>query len=168
VRFLEGTSTAASFLAQLRGEAAAHNPFNLLLFDGVALLGYESRRDRIVAVTPGVHAVSNGDFDEPWPKVARIVADFATIEADDAALLAHLAESQPFADGQLPRTGVPLEWERLLSPAFVRSATYGTRASTLLRLSRDGVSMLEQRFGPQGPEGRAAFAFRTSSGDTTD
>jgi uncharacterized protein with NRDE domain len=166
VRFLEGPHTAASFLAQLRLEAAAYNPFNLLLFDGIALLGYESRRDRIVAFTPGVHAVSNGDFDEPWPKVARIMADFAAIEADDAALLARLAESRPFPDGQLPRTGVSLAWERLLSPAFVHSATYGTRASTLLRLGHDRVSMLEQRFNPQGSEGRATFAFRTAPGGT--
>ena len=31
-------------------------------------------------------------------------------------------------------TGVSLEWERLLSSAFVRAADYGTRCSTVVRI----------------------------------
>ena len=34
--------------------------------------------------------------------------------------------------GELPETGMGLEWERLLSPVFVKSEIYGTRASSVL------------------------------------
>ena len=37
-------------------------------------------------------------------------------------------------DCRLPETGVSLDMERLLSSAFIESPTYGTRASSLLRI----------------------------------
>jgi uncharacterized protein with NRDE domain len=81
-------------------------------------------------------------------------------EEDDEALLTMLGDARPFPDDRLPSTGVSIEWERALSPAFVRTPTYGTRASTILRLGPGHVSMLEQRFGAGGPEGRGEFQFR--------
>jgi uncharacterized protein with NRDE domain len=53
----------------------------------------------------------------------------------------------------LPSTGVPLEWERRLSAIFVRSAEYGTRASTVLTLAGNGQIAFEER--SYGPHGRA-------------
>ena len=159
VRFLEGNHTAPAFLEQLRQQADRYNPFNLLLFDGRDLLGYESRHDAIVPFTPGSHAVSNGDFDEPWPKVEALKSGFAAALEHDEALLALLGDARPFLDHRLPHTGVSIEWERSLSPIFVRTPSYGTRASTLLRLGVEAVAMLEQRFSWDGAEGRNAFQF---------
>jgi len=160
VRFLEGRRTAATFLEQLRPEAADHNPFNLLLFDGHELLGFESCQDRVVPLPPGIHAVSNGDFDEPWPKVEAMKAGLAAQVDDDEALLALLGDARPFVDDCLPRTGVPLELERALSPAFIRLPDYGTRASTIVRLGRDAMAVLEQRFTFDGPEARTEVRFQ--------
>ena len=160
VRFLEGTQTAAAFLKELRKEADHFNPFNLLLFDGTELLGYESHPDRMQAFTPGIHAVSNGAFDDPWPKVQGIKAGLAAQGDDDVSLLALLADARLFEDDQLPGTGVPLELERALSPAFIRTSTYGTRVATILRLGREAVSVIEQRFSQDGPEGRSEFQFQ--------
>lgn len=162
VRFLEGNLSAATFLEELRLQAPGYNAFNLLLYDGTELAGYESRHDRVLTFAPGIHAVSNGDFDEPWPKVAGLLADLVSIEDDDEALLARLADARSFPDDRLPHTGVPLEWERRLSPAFIRSPTYGTRASTILRLGREAVSMLEQRHSQEGRSGRSRHSFRRS------
>lgn len=160
VRFLEVEHTAGAFLEELRPVAGRYNPFNLLVYDGRDLLGFESRRYRVVTFRPGIHAFSNGDFDEPWPKVERLKAGLPAHEADDEGLLALLREAEPFPDGRLPSTGVALEWERALSPAFIRTPTYGTRASTILRLGREAVSVVEQRFSPDGPEGRSEFQFQ--------
>jgi uncharacterized protein with NRDE domain len=160
VDFLKGNLSARAFLEQLGTQAEHYNPFNLLLFDGRDVLGYESRQDRIVPFAPGIHAVSNGAFDEPWPKVERIREGLAQGNLDDDGLLALLGESEPFEDGRLPRTGISLEWERGLSPVFVRLPTYGTRASTVLRLGRGSVSVIEQRFSQEGPEGRQTFRFQ--------
>lgn len=159
VRFLECESSAAAFLDELGAEAGVFNPFNLLLYDGRNLLGYESRQDRRVAFSPGIHAVSNGAFDEPWPKVRVLKAGLAAGQVDDEALLALLAEARAYGDDQLPQTGVALEWERALSPAFIRTPTYGTRASTILRLGLETVTVLEQGFAREGPEGRSEFCF---------
>ncbi|NYB78054.1 MAG: NRDE family protein, partial [Stenotrophomonas maltophilia] len=48
-------------------------------------------------------------------------------------------------------TGIGLERERWLSPAFIRGDDYGTRASTVLLIDADGHGEIhERRFGPQG------------------
>lgn len=160
VRFLEAKDTAEAFLGELRGEADRHNPFNLLLFDGKDLLGFESRHGRVCAFAPGIHGVSNGDFDEPWPKVEALKAGLAGASGGDAALLALLGDTRPAPDERLPRTGIPIELERSLSAAFIRTLTYGTRASTILRLGREAVSILEQRFTFEGPEARTELWFQ--------
>jgi uncharacterized protein with NRDE domain len=119
------------------------NPFNLI---GGSLL---ERRwwwtsDRHAAPAPiaaGVHALSNGALNEPWPKVAHLrTALREAIEnaADDDALVARLMtllEDRTAApDDELPDTGIGLERERRLSPAFIHwpEHGYGTRCSTVL------------------------------------
>jgi uncharacterized protein with NRDE domain len=164
VTFLRGSGSAWDFLESLQGKAGSYNPFNLLLYDGSELLGFESRPARILTFSPGLHAVSNGAFDEPWPKVEALLAGLGAGPQDDEALLALLADAQPAEDPRLPSTGVSLDWERALSPIFIRTPTYGTRASTLVCLDREEVSLLEQRFGPAGPEGQSTFRFRQGSG----
>jgi uncharacterized protein with NRDE domain len=160
LRFLDVGGSASDFMSWLRREAPRYAPFNVLVYDGVELLGYESRHDRNVTFAPGIHGISNGDFDESWPKVEALKAGMAVGPDDDETLLALLGNTEPFPDDRLPSTGVPIEWERDLSPAFVRTPTYGTRTSTLLRLEQDSVSMLEQRYSPEGPEGQSEFKFR--------
>ena len=50
-------------------------------------------------------------------------------------------------DEALPATGVPLEWERMLSAPFIVSPTYGTRCSTVVTIDRDGnVRFVERGF----------------------
>ncbi|MCE1204951.1 MAG: NRDE family protein [Holophagaceae bacterium] len=158
--FLAGSESAAAFLERLRPEADRYNPFNLLLHDGVDLMGYESVTDRLLRLGPGLHAVSNGAFDEPWPKVEALKAGFIAVAAEDAALLGLLAEDRVHDQNRLPSTGISLDLERALSPAFIRTPTYGTRSSTILRLGREAVSALEQRFTPEGASGRSVFQFR--------
>ena len=161
LRFLEGGLSAAAFLEALRGESGRYAPFNLLVYDGEILLGYQSRNEEVVPLEPGIHVLSNGDFDAPWPKAEALRRRLAAApQEDDRALLALLEDDLPFPDAELPRTGVPLDWERALSPVFIRTPAYGTRASTLVRVGPEAVSMEERRFGPDGPEGRVRVSFR--------
>ena len=55
------------------------------------------------------------------------------------------------ADADLPATGVPLPLERALSAVFVALPDYGTRASSVVRLSVDHVEFAEQGFDANGP-----------------
>ncbi|HRE14775.1 MAG TPA: NRDE family protein, partial [Usitatibacteraceae bacterium] len=118
-----------------------YNGFNLLAGDGDALWYFGSREGEVRAVEPGIHALSNHLLDEPWPKVRRArQAMAADVAGDEGALFAMLGDATPGADAELPDTGVGLAWERRLSPALITGADYGTRASTVVRLSAHGES----------------------------
>ena len=110
---------------------------------------------------PGVHALSNAELDTAWPKLGHASAalsDWIRMQPDsDDALLPDidplfvaLADRTQATDEELPDTGVGLELERLLSPAFVAGETYGTRCSTLVLAGRDGIDVIERRFGGNG------------------
>jgi uncharacterized protein with NRDE domain len=60
-------------------------------------------------------------------------------------LLDALGRPRARADAKLPSTGVPLDWERLLSAPFIVSERYGTRCSTVLVVGRDGEARLVER-----------------------
>jgi uncharacterized protein with NRDE domain len=109
-------------------------------------------------LTPGIHAVSNSVLDTPWPKLQQARQQFAVAlqqlpntTAFTQAALTLLTDRQRAIDRDLPSTGVSLEWERVLSSIFVHSPEYGTRASTVLWIDRQGrASFLEIGFGPGG------------------
>lgn len=62
-----------------------------------------------------------------------------------------LADREAVDDGELPRTGVPVELERALAPAFVALPGYGTRASTVVVLRESGeLSFAERTYGEGG------------------
>ena len=134
----------------------AYAPFNLVVGDADEVWCLESPRRRAQRLAPGVHLVSNGPLDAPWPKMQRLRRGFAACLAaspapTDAALLDLLAYRHVAADTELPATGIPLERERFLSSVFVRSAVYGTRASTLVWRDESGaVGLVERRFGADG------------------
>lgn len=93
----------------------------------------------------GLYGLSNAALDTPWPKVLDLKMRLrdALVAADDVEALATrlftaLADRQPADDSALPSTGVSREWERALSPAFIRLPEhgYGTRCSTLVITER--------------------------------
>ena len=147
--FLTGSASPAAYLAQVTRRAAEYNGFNLFVGDGESL-GYYSNRgnDRIRWLSRGIYGLSNHLLDTPWPKLASAKAAFGrALRAlpEQAPLLDLLADQEIVPDTHLPETGVPMEWERILSAVFVRSDNYGTRASTLLTRSRDGQTRLIER-----------------------
>lgn len=116
----------------------------------------------------GLFGVSNAALDTPWPKLIALKRHLAAAvgsETDVPALAARLfdalARRQPAPDAELPATGVPLERERQLSPAFIRiegeAGVYGTRCSTLViaQATSQGrrVHVIERRFDESGAVG---------------
>jgi len=49
-----------------------------------------------------------------------------------------LEDTQVAPDAALPVTGVGIELERMLAPRLIVGAEYGTRSSSILRMSRQG------------------------------
>lgn len=152
--FLQTNTSASDYLSELAEHAANYNPFNLLVFDGASLLGLESRHAKVLSMQPGIGAVSNADFLTPWPKLAHLSGSLQTLLAQahpsDAELLALLHNPHTAADADLPATGIPLEFERALSAAFVALPDYGTRACSVVRFEHDTLQFLEQRFDAGG------------------
>ena len=147
VEMLESHATMAERLAQLQSVSARYAGFNLLCTDGRELGVYESVPATGRVLGPGIYGLSNHLLDTPWPKVQRAKSSLATALRslpDDTALLELLRDDRVPADEELPRTGVSLEWERLLSSAFIRGDGYGTRSSNVIRVGIDGQASFRE------------------------
>ena len=150
--YLLGDDSAPAYLDRIMGDAAEHAGFNLLLGDCHQLWYFNSQEGQPRQLQAGLYGMSNASLDTPWPKLVRARNTLEErLDARDEALLELLADTRQPADHLLPDTGVGLAMERLLSTVFIASETYGTRASTVLNLGRDGAwNMTERSFGPQG------------------
>lgn len=162
---LNGDVAPAAALAALHATAAIYNGFNMLAGEGNSATWMSNRVPRTNDLAQGVHGLSNARLDTPWPKVTRTKAALsAWAGRGDAALsplFAALADRRQAPDADLPATGVPLAWERLLSAPFIVSADYGTRCSTVLAIDRGGSAVLVERsFDAAGiAVGEARFEF---------
>lgn len=150
--FLTARSSAEEYAAQLDG--TQYSGFNLLLGDGEELVYCSNRDGKPRPLPPGIYGLSNHLLDSPWPKLLAARERFAEALPrlpDESAFFELLADQAIVADENLPSTGVPIEWERLLSAVFVKSESYGTRASTLVMQGADGnITVHENSFGSHG------------------
>ncbi len=143
----------------MRTAISGYNGFNLVAADfksgecfWVSNGGTYPRR-----LERGVYGLSNAELDTPWPKVltlkAKLIESLAqSTQVDELAakLFKALADRTEADDARLPKTGVPQERERLLSPAFIRipEQRYGTRTSTLIiteRVNRHQITHVFER-----------------------
>jgi uncharacterized protein with NRDE domain len=151
--FLAGSESAPQFLARIASQHNDYAGFNLLIGGGNELWSYSNCQPGMRKLTPGFYGVSNGYFDEAWPKLAsgKVALEQALVNnIDDDALIEILSSEQQAPDEQLPITGVPLELERLLSSRFIKSPDYGTRASSLVKFSnKNKVRFTEHSFNPE-------------------
>ena len=154
--FLNGKSSPETYLADIEARASRYNGFNLLCGIIGKELWHFSNRQALAPqrLAPGVYGLSNHLLDTPWPKVIQGKSALASaLQAlpQDQPILDLLRNDQVYPDADLPRTGVSIEWERLLSAAFVRSANYGTCSSTVLLLDTEGlVRFDEQTYSDEG------------------
>jgi uncharacterized protein with NRDE domain len=163
--YLQSGTDCRSWGRDLQEEAADYRPFNLLCFDATQACYLGNRpRPQMREITPGVHGLSNADYDTPWPKtraLMRAVQAWTERGSDSLdPLWEALADPGTWPDETLPDTGIGIELERRLSAAFIRGHDYGTRASTLVTIDHDGgVRVIERRFGPDGAfEGETGMA----------
>lgn len=155
--FLQSGIGARDYLEQLQPELDRYSGFNLLVGDDQGLWFGSNRQPGISKIEPGVYGVSNGLFDEPWPKLKTGKQAFANIlqtTAESELLMQILGDGNQVSDHLLPETGVELSIERLLSSRFIHSEEYGTRASTLVKFSnRNTIEFIEKNYDVDGPLG---------------
>lgn len=162
--FVDGDAPAAAHLDAIAPDHSAYGGFNLLLWQANTMRYGSNRGPANIEVTPGVHGLSNGLLDTPWPKLVSGVAGLqAALQRDTAdptdALLALLSNRTEASKDDLPATGIAPDWERRLSAAFIVTERYGTRASTVVLVDRSGaLHFVERSFDPEGqPVGDQRF-----------
>ena len=164
VDMLESHASIPERMAQLAELSPRYAGFNLLCTDGRQLGVFESTGAAARVLEPGIYGLSNHLLDTPWPKVKRAKSKLASALndlPDNGSLLDLLRDDRVAPDHELPRTGVSLEWERLLSSAFIRGSDYGTRSSTIIRLDAEGsVDFSEWTWQTDGsPGGQVNYQF---------
>lgn len=175
MNYVASGDQAKDYTRQITQPLAGYAGCNLLVGDSDSLFFVSNRlqgerRAGAESVAAGVHGLSNHSLDTPWPKVQRakrklqqLIDDGGELREDE--LFGMLADRTPAQDDELPSTGVPVEWERMLSPPFIVSESYGTRASTVLLMDKGGtVNLYERSFGARGVElDRRAISFKRGS-----
>ena len=129
------------------GRGAAMNPFNLWLATRERLLFVTNHpRGEGLALSDGVHGLSNGPRAERWFKTAQLEAALGSwLAAGDVpeVLLAALADEATD----------PADPDNRFSPVFIRHPDYGTRCSTVIAVDMDGAGTITERsFDADGAE----------------
>lgn len=164
--YLRGQEIPEAYFRRIAPEADRFNGFSLLVGDPDQLFCF-SNRGALQRLEPAIYGLSNHLLDTPWPKVKRGKRAMKALLKEKKglipeALFALLADRSRPPNNDLPDTGVGLEWERILSPSFIKSPVYGTRSSTILLIDRRGsVTFVERVFnGGADPWMTARFTFR--------
>jgi uncharacterized protein with NRDE domain len=161
--FVRANGHPQDYLDAVDESATQYDGFNLLLATADGVWHYNNIDPRHVHLTKGVHGVSNHLLDTPWPKVvlgkeAMTRALAQPRETLIAMLFDALREERRAPDHELPSTGVSLDWERVLSPAFIATPGYGTRASTVVLIERSGAAIfIERTYAPGEPDATRRF-----------
>jgi len=129
--------------------------YNLLAGDRTELYHYSNKGQEPKKLEPGIYGVSNHLLNTEWPKVQKGKAGMSKIingEQDELVerLFGILQDADQAPDELLPNTGVSLEWERKLSPLFIKSEEYGTRSSTVMLMTDQEIQYVERVFNKEG------------------
>ncbi|WEG18416.1 NRDE family protein [Alkalihalophilus pseudofirmus] len=156
--FLSSTTPAKEYVESIRQQKDDFQGFNLIAGTIDEVYYYSNRLHALQKLTPGNYYVSNSTLNVTWPKIDTLKTAVETEIMNETAYPAlidkglHILQStMTYPDHVLPDTGVGLELERLLSPVFIQSETYGTRVSTIVLFDKDGKRFIaEQGYGENG------------------
>ncbi len=164
--YLIGTETTENYLAELNESATDYNGYNLISGTADQLYYYSNQIDHYYALEPGTYGLSNHLLNTPWPKVTSIKNKLDTylnantdITSND--LFRILVDKTKADEASLPTTGVSKELEKDLSPIFIQTESYGTRASTVLLIDYDNnVNFIERTFNSGELKKENTFSFK--------
>lgn len=163
--FLKEKLTPPRYLEWVAENKDWYPGFNLLVGDANELFYYSNIENKVHKLTPGVYGLSNHLLNTEWPKVKLGKAGLKRIigldsENFEEELFILLKNAGRATDLELPRTGVTLEWERVLSSMFIQSENYGTRSSTVLKMTDHEIIFKERVYSKEG-ESEQVFCAKT-------
>jgi uncharacterized protein with NRDE domain len=148
--FLCGNMSASDYIQKLKPIAASYSGFNLIFGNMDALFYFSNCSQEIQTISSGLFGLSNNFLNVPWPKVERGKHLFSEcMEKDsepDIKQIFTLLSDQSYPERhQLPRTGISMEWEQMLSPIFIDNSFYGTRSQSILSIKKNGYISFYER-----------------------
>lgn len=148
---LQAKGEVEQYMKELAQQDEVYPGYNLLVGNSDELYYYSNREGKVTKLGPGVYGVSNHLLNSPWPKVDQGKAGIeAILQANNESLVEDLfmllTNTDQAQDHLLPKTGVSLELERILSPLFIESDGYGTRSSTVMLMGEKEVHYTERVF----------------------
>ena len=152
--FLQGQESAEQYSYSLADSFDQYAGYNLLLSDGDSFFYINNQQKEISSVEAGVHRLSNGLLDSPWPKIAKGKSALqALIDSDENIrtdhLIAMMNDREQAEEKNLPDTGVSRDLEKRLSSAFIVNTDrhYGTLCSTAVIFNKNGsMCFAEQNY----------------------
>ena len=160
--YLESDScTGPDYLSSLEGESFAG--FNLLVSDEEAVHSYSNRKEGIITLTEGVHALGNRFLNSKTEKVNKIKEDFKEHQNRPYSLdgaFNMMSEDSGNLESETKEDLIKRDYEEI-PYRFIRSKFYGTRCTTLLTIdSSKRISVSEQNYLEGGNLGeRKGFKF---------
>ncbi len=139
----------AQTLTQLQKSADNYNGFNLVFGQLNKLMCFDSVSQKQQPLTQGFHSLCNGALDDIWPKMALGQAHLADTIKDQPLdldkLFTLMTNSEQAKTEHLPKTGLPLNREQLLSAIFITSPDYGTRTTNIIIQDNQGNISVHDR-----------------------
>lgn len=140
---------------QLTESSNNYNAFNLVFGQLDNLMCFDSVSEKKQVLNSGFHSLCNGALDDIWPKMAlgqaKLADEIKDHSLDIEQLFKLMKSSQQAQIEHLPKTGVPLNWEQLLSSIFIISPEYGTRTTNIITLDNEGnISIYDQSYNEKG------------------
>jgi len=141
--------------AQLQHSSQKYNGFNLVFGELDNLLCFNSVSQKQHPLTAGVHSLCNGALDDIWPKMAQgqtqLLNAINDRELNIEKLFELMACKAKAPVSSLPKTGIPLDFEQLLSSIFIVSPEYGTRTTNLIIQDNAGnITVYDRSYNQQG------------------
>lgn len=139
----------------LAKSSSDYNGFNLVFGQLDNLVCFDSVLQKKQVLASGFHSLCNGALDDIWPKMAlgqtKLAAAIKDESLDIEQLFTLMKSGQQAQIEHLPKTGVPLDWEQLLSSIFILSPEYGTRTTNIITLDDEGnIAIYDQSYNKQG------------------
>jgi uncharacterized protein with NRDE domain len=148
--FLVGHMSASDYIHELQTVAESYSGFNLIAGTMNELIYFSNCRKEEQTISSGLFGLSNNFFDVPWPKVQRGKQMLSKCldhdnEIDIKQIFTLLSDTFYPEIHQLPRTGISMEWEQMLSPIFIDNPFYGTRSQSILTIKQSGYVSFYER-----------------------
>jgi uncharacterized protein with NRDE domain len=144
--FLANSISPENYLDEVWEKHTEFDGFNLLVSDGDELFYLSNYGKEPLKIQPGIHGLSNGLLNDPWPKTVLAKRQLEEVLSAPDQLLSILKSEEKYQEELLPKTGASLEMEIDLSAQLIRMPpSYGTVSTSAVIRGKSGKTLIRER-----------------------